>query len=465
MRTFDLETTAENRRNWRVSDVLIKFGGVVFCALLVAIPAKAQDVAAAARAARDREASTHHATHVYTNEDLTAPEILTPEDQARFASARDVWEAPKGWQLADILPPDVEPAVPPAPPLGDVARNIRVAKEIQRITVPTYVPTPTYASPARPRAIEGISGNGATPSIPLFTNSAAPFVHGGSTIAPAAPNAPATMHATPEMISHFSSATPTAPLGHSAGMHAAPQASHPAFHPGVAPMLSYSAARAFPHALSTPSATLAAPHASVQAAPHALVNAAPHAAAQTPHAVPQVTVHAVPQAVVHAAPQAAVDAAIHASVHATVHATPSSMNHAAHLLKPVAPAANAVAGTVQIQPGQTLWRLATEYLGSGYRWHQIAELNPSLSDPTRIEAGTAIRMPQPTMQTPGTRKSIGNYLVQSGDSMWKIAQAQLGNAGAWVCVAHANPDVQNPNLIFPGQAINLPALGESEHCE
>jgi len=25
--------------------------------------------------------------------------------------------------------------------------------------------------------------------------------------------------------------------------------------------------------------------------------------------------------------------------------------------------------------------------------------------------------------------------------------------------------VQNPNLIFPGQAINLPALGESEHCE
>jgi len=460
MRTFDLETTAENRRNWRVSDVLIKFGGVVFCALLVAIPAKAQDVAAAARAARDREASTHHATHVYTNEDLTAPEILTPEDQARFASARDVWEAPKGWQLADILPPDVEPAVPPAPPLGDVARNIRVAKEIQRITVPTYVPTPTYASPARPRAIEGISGNGATPSIPLFTNSAAPFVHGGSTIAPAAPNAPATMHATPEMISHFSSAAPTAPLGHSAGMHAAPQASHSALHSGVAPMLSYSAARAFPHALSTPSATLAAPHASVQAAPHALVNAAPHAVAQTPYAVPQVTAHAVPQAVVHAAPEAAV----HAAIHASVHATPSSMNHAAHLLKPVAPAANAVAGTVQIQPGQTLWRLATEYLGSGYRWHQIAELNPSLSDPTRIEAGTAIRMPQPTVQTAGTRNT-GNYLVQSGDSMWKIAQAQLGNAGAWVCVAHANPDVQNPNLIFPGQAINLPALGESEHCE
>jgi nucleoid-associated protein YgaU len=457
MKTFDLETTAENRRNWRVSDVLIKFGGVVFCALLVAIPAKAQDVAAAARAARSREASAHHATHVYTNEDLTAPEILTSEDQARFAAARDVWEAPKGWQLADILPPDVEPAAPPPPPLGDIARNIRVAKEIQRITVPTYVPTPTYASPARPRAVEGISGSGATPSIPLFTNSAAPFVHGGSTAAPTAPNAPATMHGTPEMISHFSSQAPTAPLGHSAGIHAAPHAFHPAFHAGVAPMLSYSAARAFPHALSTPSATLAAPHASVQAVPQTLVHAAPHAAVQAPHALPQVTVHAVPQAAVHVVPQAA--------VHAAVHAAPSSVNHAAHLLKPVAPAANAVAGTVQIQPGQTLWRLATEYLGSGYRWHQIAELNPSLSDPTRIEAGTAIRMPQPTVETASARNSAGNYLVQSGDSMWKIAQAQLGDANAWVCVAHANPTVQNPNLIFPGQAINLPAPGESDRCE
>ena len=124
MQTFDLLDAAENRRNWRVTDVLIKFGGVVFCALLVAaVPARAQDVAAAARAerARQQNSETEHATHVYTNEDLKAPQILTPEDQEKYASARTVWEPPKGWQLADILPPDVQPVAPPPPPLGDVA--------------------------------------------------------------------------------------------------------------------------------------------------------------------------------------------------------------------------------------------------------------------------------------------------------------------------------------------------------
>src|ERR1700683_3006544 len=443
MQTFDLENTAETRRNWRVSDVLIKFGGVVFCAMLVAIPAKAQDVAAAARAARENQA-THHATHVYTNEDLAAPQILTPEDQERFAVAREVWEAPKGWQLADILPPDVHPAAPPPPPLGDVARNFRVAKDVQRITVPNYVPTPTYASPTRSKAIDSISGPGATPAIPTFTNNAAPFVHGASTIAPAAPSSAATAHAMPEMISHFSSPAITAPMGHSAALASgAHVVAHPhSLHLGVAPMLSYSSARAFPHALAGSPTSLAAPHAQVHAATHASIQAAP-----------QATVQAVPHAAVQVAPRVVLPP------------TPSSVAHSAHMLKPVAPASTSVAGTVQIQPGQTLWRLATEYLGSGYRWHQIAELNPSLSDPTRIEAGTAIRMPQPATQMATQRNATGNYLVQSGDSMWKIAQAQLGNANAWVCVAHANPNIQNPNLIFPGQAMSLPALGESESCE
>jgi LysM repeat protein len=446
MQTFNLIDAAENRRNWRVTDVLIKFGGVVFCAMLVAaVPARAQDVAAAARAERERQQTAQHATHVYTNEDLAAPQILTPEDQDRFASARTVWEPPKGWQLADILPPDVQPVAPPPPPLGDVARSFRLAKDIQKMTVPSYVPTPTYASPVRSNTVNSLTGTGVAPGMPGVSSSAAPVAHGLSVGSVNAPHSAATQHAMPQVISNFGAPAVTAPFAHSAvsghATHAVPAG---VLHSGAAPMISYEAARAFPKALSDGTATLAAPHVAGHfAAPHAVTHSVTHAAAPS-------ILQAAPHAIGHSsllkpvAPAAPVAPVASASV------------------APVAHGASVAAGAVTIQPGQTLWHLASEYLGSGYKWHQIAELNPSLGDPTRIAAGTSIAMPAaPQVLSRGAAGAgvaanvAGGYLVQSGDSMWKIAQAQLGNANAWVCVAHANPGIENPNLIFPGQSLTL----------
>ena len=49
------------------------------------------------------------------------------------------------------------------------------------------------------------------------------------------------------------------------------------------------------------------------------------------------------------------------------------------------------------------------------------------------------------------------YTVKSGDSLSKIA-AQLGVAGGWQQLADANTaTVSNPNLVFPGQVLRLPA--------
>ena len=55
-----------------------------------------------------------------------------------------------------------------------------------------------------------------------------------------------------------------------------------------------------------------------------------------------------------------------------------------------------------------------------------------------------------------------DYIVQPGDSLWKIAQEQLGNGNRWGDVYEANSgQISNPRLIYPGQILELPE-GASE---
>lgn len=50
------------------------------------------------------------------------------------------------------------------------------------------------------------------------------------------------------------------------------------------------------------------------------------------------------------------------------------------------------------------------------------------------------------------------YTVQKGDSMWKIAvKNEIGVSE----IIGANPQVKNPNLIYPGQVLNIPSLDSS----
>ena len=50
------------------------------------------------------------------------------------------------------------------------------------------------------------------------------------------------------------------------------------------------------------------------------------------------------------------------------------------------------------------------------------------------------------------------YTVASGDSLSKIAKKVLGNANRWREIFDANRDqIDNPDLIQPGQVLKLPA--------
>ena len=61
----------------------------------------------------------------------------------------------------------------------------------------------------------------------------------------------------------------------------------------------------------------------------------------------------------------------------------------------------------------------------------------------------------PASQGTGSRQRT--YTVVAGDSLSKIAKREYGDASKWPRIFEANRDkIQNPDLIHPGQVLNLP---------
>jgi nucleoid-associated protein YgaU len=57
-------------------------------------------------------------------------------------------------------------------------------------------------------------------------------------------------------------------------------------------------------------------------------------------------------------------------------------------------------------------------------------------------------------------KAYEVYVVKSGDSLSKIAKQHYGNANEWKRIFEANTDIlKDPNKIFPGQKLKIPAKG------
>ena len=53
--------------------------------------------------------------------------------------------------------------------------------------------------------------------------------------------------------------------------------------------------------------------------------------------------------------------------------------------------------------------------------------------------------------------AAAEYTVQKGDSLWKIAKEQLGSGFRWSEIYEANrAAIQNPNLIYVGQTLHIP---------
>ncbi|MDP2734666.1 MAG: LysM peptidoglycan-binding domain-containing protein, partial [bacterium] len=112
---------------------------------------------------------------------------------------------------------------------------------------------------------------------------------------------------------------------------------------------------------------------------------------------------------------------------------------------------------IRIESGDSLWKLASQYLGDGAKWRKFVEANPELSDPNRIRAGQQLRLPSRV-----AAPEVQQVRVQRGDSLWKLAQARFGNGEAWGCIVAVNPLIDDANRIYPGQLLTVPARCSSQ---
>jgi nucleoid-associated protein YgaU len=108
--------------------------------------------------------------------------------------------------------------------------------------------------------------------------------------------------------------------------------------------------------------------------------------------------------------------------------------------------------TVIIQPGDSLWKLAQQNLGRGSRWQELLAANPGIVDPSRIPVGTEIVVPA---RVTGLKSDL-KVTVNAGDTLSSIARVTYGRAAAWRCIAQANPEIADANRIFEGQQLLLP---------
>ena len=77
--------------------------------------------------------------------------------------------------------------------------------------------------------------------------------------------------------------------------------------------------------------------------------------------------------------------------------------------------------------------------------------DPKEPDFSDVESGSSSTAPAPAAAAGRT------YTVVKGDSLSKIAKQFYGSAGQWKKIYEANKDlIKNPDLIYPGQTIQIP---------
>jgi murein DD-endopeptidase MepM/ murein hydrolase activator NlpD len=121
-------------------------------------------------------------------------------------------------------------------------------------------------------------------------------------------------------------------------------------------------------------------------------------------------------------------------------------------------------GSVTVQRGDSLSRLAQRHLGNSGRWREIYEANrDKISNPNVIYPGQVLRLPGGSAPAPAPApKPTGSVTVQRGDTLSKIAQRTLGSADRWRELYEANRDkISNPNIVWPGMTLRVPGGSSS----
>ncbi|MGH9030548.1 MAG: BTAD domain-containing putative transcriptional regulator [Acidimicrobiia bacterium] len=161
---------------------------------------------------------------------------------------------------------------------------------------------------------------------------------------------------------------------------------------------------------------------------------------------------------------------------------------AAAPIPPAAPPPVPTAATAQpsttyvVQRHDSLWSIAEQALGDGFRWREIRDLNVGRTMPDghsitstteTIEPGWALELPRDatTSAAPAPPTPSDVVVVERGDHLWSIAEESLADdlgreptdaevVPRWQQIIEANradlADPANPSLVYAGQSIAIP---------
>jgi spore coat assembly protein SafA len=101
-----------------------------------------------------------------------------------------------------------------------------------------------------------------------------------------------------------------------------------------------------------------------------------------------------------------------------------------------------------VQPGDTMFNLAQRF---GISLDALIAANPQVVDPDRIFVGQELCIPTVEEAPPPCTGFL--YTVQPGDTMFEIARRFGVSLSDLIA---ANPQIPDPNRIFPGQRICIP---------
>jgi nucleoid-associated protein YgaU len=141
----------------------------------------------------------------------------------------------------------------------------------------------------------------------------------------------------------------------------------------------------------------------------------------------------------------------------------------------LSPVTDAGPGEYKVKSGDSLSSIAKSQLGSEKFWEEIAKANEDKlqGNPHRLKVGMMLRIPAKSdLPVAGGRMPIlqqgevppeligkRTYQIKSGDSLWKIAQKELGDGTKWEKILELNRDRIDPTHLKVGDTIVLPEDG------
>ncbi|MBA2695202.1 MAG: LysM peptidoglycan-binding domain-containing protein, partial [Actinobacteria bacterium] len=124
----------------------------------------------------------------------------------------------------------------------------------------------------------------------------------------------------------------------------------------------------------------------------------------------------------------------------------------------------------EVRPGDTLWSIAEQHLGSGRAYSRIVELNPGQLHGDADWLTPGMRLQLPTEGAANSEQDVRWVLVREGDTLSGLAAEHLGDGTRWPELYEAStstvqPDgrrLEDPDLIYPGWHLHLPGNASAQ---